>query len=114
VLSALAIGQSSSDWVEIKDPGELRALLSNKTLRGNGWVAHFRSDGKGVFVLEGRKPAPRTWEVKGKDQACFTRPDGTTNCYRYQRVLKTNQIVSTNVQNGVSAIFTVEDGIPNF
>jgi len=114
MLSASAIAQSSSAWVEIKDPGELRALLSNKTLRGNGWVAHFRSDGKGIFILEGRDPSPRTWEVKGTDQACFTRPDAVTNCYRYQRVLKTNQIVSTNVQTGGSAIFTVEDGIPKF
>ena len=120
-LSASAAAQSSKDWVDVKDPKELRAIYSDKTFRGkdgNGapFVAHFRSDGKGIAVDKDQR-IPRTWEVKGKDQVCITITDAkTTNCFRLQRNKKNrNEIVAQHV-GGYPWIlqFTVEDGIPQF
>ena len=115
MLSAPAVAQSPKDWVDIKDPQELRTLYSNKTFRGNGWVGHYRADGKGILIAQGGKPAPRTWEVKGKDQVCATPEGGATSCFRFQRHRKNrNEVVLTNVKDGMSFNFTVEDGIPKF
>jgi hypothetical protein len=116
MLSAPAMPQSSKDWVDIKDPKELRALYSNKTFKGNDWVAHFRDDGKAILIVQGGKPIPRTWEVKGKDQACITSTEvGVTNCFRFQRHRKNrNEVMQTSVKDGTTLIVTVEDGIPQF
>lgn len=121
VLSTLVLGHAhvpalaADDWVEIKDPSELRALYSNKTFRGNGWIGHYRADGTGVLIFAGAKPAPRTWEVRGKDQVCATPESGTTRCATFKRSTKDpRQILLTFVQDNVSTLFTVEDGVPNF
>jgi hypothetical protein len=50
--------QDAKDWVDIKDPQELRALYSNNTFKGKDWmdrpwVGHYRSDGQGVILFEG-------------------------------------------------------------
>ena len=119
LLSASAVAQSSKDWVDIKDPKELRAIYSDKTFRGKDgrgtpFVAHYRSDGKGIVVNKDQR-IPRTWEVKGKDQVCITSPE-TTNCFRLERNKKNrNEIVARNVKNPSWILqFTVEDGIPQF
>lgn len=115
VLPAPVLAQSSSDWVDIKDPIELRALYSNKTFRGNGWVGHYRADGKGIFISQGGKPQPRTWEVKGNDWVCVAPSDGPANCFRFQRNRKKpNELVVINVTSGATLNFTLEDGIPKF
>ena len=115
VLPAPLSAQSSSDWVDIKDPSELRALYSNKTFRGNGWVGHYRADGKGIVISQGGKPQPRTWEVKGNDQVCVTPSDGTASCFRFQRNRKKpNELVLINATSGFAATFTLEEGIPKF
>lgn len=114
-LSALAIAQGWKDWVDIKNAQELRALYSNKTFRGNGWVGHYRADGKGILIAQGGKPVPRTWEVKGNDQVCVTPEGGATSCFRFQRNSKNrSQVLLTNVKDGMSLSFTLEDGIPKF
>ena len=45
---------ASQDWVDIKNPKELRALYSNKTFRstfsGVPVVEHYRADGKGILL----------------------------------------------------------------
>jgi hypothetical protein len=111
ILSTPTMPQSSKDWVDIKDPKELRALYSNKTFRGtHDWVGHFRADGKSILIVLGGKPSPRTWEVKGNDQVCITSTE-----VRFQRHRKNrNEVMQTNVKDGSILIFTVEDGIPKF
>jgi hypothetical protein len=117
-LSASTDAQSSKDWVDVKDPKELRAIYSDKTFRGKDgsgtpFVAHYRSDGKGIMVSRDQR-IPRTWEVKGKDQVCITSTE-TTNCYRLQRNKKNrNEIAARNVKDHWLLQFTVEDGIPQF
>jgi hypothetical protein len=81
---------TSKDWVDIKDPNELRALYSNKTQKGYftfdtpvSWVLHSRADGNGTILYEGRS-RPMTWEVKADDQVCLKWPGGSP-CLRLQR-----------------------------
>jgi hypothetical protein len=114
-MSALA--QSSKDWVDVKNPKELRSLFSNKTFRGRAplgnFVAHYRADGKGVLIWESGQRVPRTWAVKG-NQVCVTDPQ-VTNCYEVQRNRKKrNDIVATQVRDRWISQFTVEDGVPQF
>ena len=65
---------ASSDWMDIKNAKDLRALFSNKTFRstvgGVPVVEHYRSDGKGILIAAESR-VPRTWEVKGKDQCVY-------------------------------------------
>jgi hypothetical protein len=115
-LCAPAVAQSPKDWIDIKNPQELRELFSNKTFKFRGGrVGHYRADGNGIFIEPGAKPQPRKWEIKGKDQVCFTRETGTTSCVRLQRNRTTpSQLVMTDVNSGMPFSFTVEDGIPRF
>jgi hypothetical protein len=116
--TALCLASNTSlaqDWVLIKSAKELTALYSNKTLKGNGWIAHYRADGRGIQIIQNGKPVPRTWKVVGNDQICATVDNGTTNCFRYQRHQQNrNEIIITNVKDGMTFNATVQDGIPNF
>jgi hypothetical protein len=118
MFSASAMSQNSTDWVDIKDPKELRALYSNKTFHGKvvggpAWVAYHRSDGKALLVINGKK-IPRTWRVKGNDQVCVTTTTETT-CYTYQRNRKNpNEILLYDAKDGLSMLATVQDGVPDF
>lgn len=106
---------SGSDWVDIKDPAELRALYSDKTFRGSGWVGHYRADGTGVFTVQGSQPVKRKWAVKGNDQVCVTPETGSMQCFTFKYVSRDRrQAMATNASTGLSAIFTIEDGIPKF
>jgi hypothetical protein len=115
-LIGVPVLAQASDWVDIKDPKELRALYSNKTFRGNGWVGHYRADGTGVLIRERtKKPERRTWAVKGNDQVCATPENGATRCHTFKYVSKDRkQVMVTPVSGGPSYIFTVEDGVPKF
>jgi hypothetical protein len=114
-LCLLSMSVSASDWIDIKDPNELTALYSNKTLKGNGWIGHYRADGKGILIPQNGKPVSRTWKVKGNDQVCATLESGATSCFRFQRHRKNrNEIVLTNVKDGMTFNATVTDGIPKF
>ena len=117
-FSAVAFSQSSKDMEDVKTPGELRELFSNKTFKSSAWTAHFRSDGKGQFIEANRKPEPSTWAIKGEDQVCITRMGAnltSNNCYRYQRHTKNRAwITQINVANDGSYMITLEDGIPKF
>jgi hypothetical protein len=112
--------QGSKDWVEIKDPDELRALYSNKTFRfihaevNKPAAIYYRADGKGVMVLGDRR-YPRTWEIKGANQVCINDDIRGQWCYRVQRNLKkTGEILLVPGIGGVGQFMTVEDGIPKF
>ncbi|MBM4348202.1 MAG: DUF3990 domain-containing protein [Deltaproteobacteria bacterium] len=116
---------ASQDWVDIKNPNELRALCSNKTFRstfgGGPIVEHYRADGKGIFI-SGEIRTPRTWEVKGNDQVCFSSEKGT-DCCRFQRNKKyPDEYVRRCTYDSewgrelrvFMTILKVEDGIPEF
>lgn len=106
---------SGTEWVDIKDPSELRALYSNKTFRGNGWIGHYRADGTGVVVIQGSQPVRRTWTVKGRDQVCVTPEMGSVQCFTFKYTSDDRKsILVTNVATTGSVLFTVEDGIPKF
>jgi len=115
---AFTLAHAQSEWVDIKDPKELRALYSNKTFKGKDyldrqWVGHYRLDGQGVVIMDGQR-YPRTWEVKSSDLVCVHRAMSAI-CYRLQR--HRSRLATYRVLNeaGVSqGEFTVEDGIPKF
>lgn len=103
------------DWVDVRDPTELRALFSNKTFRGNGWLGHYREDGTGILVAQGSQPVKRTWAVKGADQVCVTPETGSIQCFTFKYVSPDRrQVMVTNASTGGSTLFTVEDGVPKF
>ncbi len=109
---------AQSEWIDIKDPNELRALYSNKTFKGKdwmdrSWVGHYRADGAGIMILEGGR-YPRTWEVSGSDQICVTTSMNRA-CYRFQRHKLKNISYRAFNEAGVKVSdFDVEDGVPKF
>jgi len=107
---------ASQNWVDVKDPKELRALHSNKTFRYTSMqvpvVEHYRADGKGIWITAQQR-APITWEVKG-DQVCIAYPDQPL-CWDYQRSKKNpDEYVRRCQSNAWMAVVTVENGIPEF
>ena len=109
---------ASSDWVDIKNPKDLRALFSNKTFRstvgGVPVVEHYRSDGKGILI-GGENRVPRTWEVKSNDQVCVSDATKGTDCCRFQRSKKNrDEYVRRCQYDSYMGTFMVEDGIPEF
>lgn len=109
---------SQGEWVDIKDPSELRALYSNKTFKGKDWmdrpwVGHYRADGNGIMLFQGGR-YPRTWEVQGNDQVCVKALTGPA-CYRIKRHrTKPATYRSHNLTSDQIVEFVAEDGIPNF
>ena len=117
ITSVPAASQSSTYWVDIVDPSELRALHSNKTHKGKGadgvsFVAHYRADGKALFVRANER-IPRTWEIKGDDQVCYS-DEKFPGCRRFQRGKANPAEFNVIHEAGWSALFRVEDGIPQF
>ena len=119
-MAAAALGAAAglaqaADWVDIKDPDELRALYSNKTFRGNGWVGHYRADGTGVLIVQNGPPSRRTWEIKAPDQVCVTPEVGSRQCFTVKYATKDRKtLIIVNVANQGAVFFTVEDGVPKF
>lgn len=117
-LLASAAPALASDWQDIKDPAELRALYSNKTIRGKDWmdrpfVGHYRSDGQGVLLFKGDRYS-RTWAVKGDDQVCIS-TSVRTRCYRFQRhTAKPGVYRIIDVHDDRPTMVTVEEGVPKF
>ena len=119
ILSSPAV---SEQWVDIKDPKELRTLYSNKTFRGTwggvAFVEHFRADGKGILIYTtDQRQIPCTWEIKGDDQVCVS-SEILTGCWQFQRSKKNpDEYVRKNPSGPYgpcSEIIKAEDGIPQF
>jgi len=109
---------ASQEWVDIKNPKELRSLYSNKTFRstygGVPIVDHYRDDGKGISI-SGELRTPQTWEVKGNDQVCISDERMGTNCCRFQRSKKNpDEYVRRCTYENRMSIIKIEDGIPKF
>ncbi len=124
VIAGAALGLASTlataeEWVDIKDPAELRALYSNKTFKGKdyldrAWVGHYRADGRGVMVLQDGSRIPRTWAVEGKDRVCVESQFPRV-CVHIQRdKAKAGVYRSINIANDMKTMFVVEDGVPQF
>jgi hypothetical protein len=112
----LSSSAASQQWVDIKDPKELRTLHSNKTVKGNKsggvtFVEHYYADGKGIRICAQQRE-PFTWEVKGNDQVCLSLPN-ETECWQFKRSKKNREeYVRTNPSNAFMEIIKVEDGTP--
>jgi len=112
---------TSKNWVDIKDPSELRTLFSDKTFSGKGqydvnvaWTSYNRSDGHGIFVSHDSKRYPYTWKVTGADQVCF-QTERDTRCNRYQRHgTHAAAYRSLNLKTNQFNEFTIKDGVPKF
>ena len=115
ILSGPAVSQQ---WVDIKDPKELRTLHSNKTIKGKKtgevtFAEHYRADGKGIRV-SAQQREPFTWEIRGSDQVCLSLPNGS-ECWRFQRSKKyPNEYVRREPKHAWMEVVKVEDGIPDF
>ena len=113
----LSSSVASQDWVDIKDPKELRALHSNKTFRCLDvvpFVEHYRADGKGMLIHSSEDRLACTWEVKGNDQVCVSTERGTW-CWQFQRSKRNpDEYVRREQSTTYMQIFKVEDGIPGF
>ena len=109
---------ASEEWVDIKNPEELRALHSDKTFICNikevPFTEHYRADGKGIWIFSKIHRLACTWKVKGNDQVCITTESGTS-CWNFKRSKKNpNEYVKKNPDTAYAQIFKVEEGIPKF
>jgi len=90
VTTGCATVDESKDWVDIKDPNELRAIYSDKTIKGHltfdysrPYTLYSKADGTGRIHYEGRQ-IDMTWKLNGNDQVCLKWP-GASPCLLYQR-----------------------------
>ena len=117
LLIPQAAAQSSSEWADVKDPQELRALYADKTHRSRAFVGYYRADGTGLLQARGSENRiPRTWAVRGS-QVCTGPKDEEPTCFHLQRSTKVpNEVLAQGERRGQKVMlwFTVEDGIPKF
>jgi hypothetical protein len=114
ILTSPAVSQQ---WVDVKDPKDLKALHSNKTFKFTYMqvpvVEHYRADGKGIRISAQLRD-PFTWEVKG-DQVCVVPYHDLTPCWQYQHSKKNpEEYVRREPKHGIMQVIKVEDGIPEF
>ena len=116
LFSVPTVARSQSDWIDVKNPKEIRALLANNSLTdGWGTVRSFRADGKVLAVYQSGNRTQHTWEVKGNDQVCATPPiAGVGECWRIQRDRQDQSKVGFVFSKGMSLAQTVKAGVPNF
>lgn len=116
LLCLLSASAMSQEWIDVKDPKELRTLVSNKTVKGlwndgKPFVSYNREDGAALRIYEGQR-IQRRWEIKGADQYCITEA-AETYCYRVQRHANRNEIRVLH-ESGFAGDLVVEDGVPQF
>ena len=111
---------ASQNWVDIKDPKDLRALFSNKTFRstvgGVSVVEHYRADGKGVFDrLFWRDAYSLHLGGQGQRSGVYIR------CEEGRRLLSVptfqenrDEYVRRCQYDSYMGTFIVEDGVPEF
>jgi hypothetical protein len=117
LVSAPAVAQSSEDWVDIKDPDELKALYSNTTFRGklaNGdaFTAYNRADGLRQFVFANRDEIQK-WRADG-NEICFQGryiniPEVCTTFQKH--ATRNGEYQARRVKDGATTTFKVEPGI---
>jgi len=117
LVSATAIAQSSKDWVDIKDPSELKALFSNTTFRGknaagDSFTAYNRGDGLRQIVILYEDVILKWW-VNG-NEVCYQPADrrvpGVRETFQKHATRK-GEYQSRRVKDGALATFKVEPGI---
>jgi hypothetical protein len=117
LFGVLSTSAWSQEWKDVKDPKEIRKLLSNKTLSGLGAdgrqaLSYFRADGVGLKVVEGER-IPRTWTVKDEGMYCVTEKD--EYCFRVQQSTAKPSEIRATFESGLHELeFHIEDGIPGF
>jgi hypothetical protein len=117
LLSAPAVAQNSKDWVDIKDPNELKALYSNTTFRGKtptgeAFTAYNRSDGLRQIVIP-QWDGIQKWRVNGSE-VCSQNNDGSQPemCYTIlKHATRKGEYQSRRVKDGAITTFKVELGI---
>jgi len=105
---------AQGEWIDIHDPAEVRAIYTNTTIRGMGFVGYYRADGRGVMTAADRKPQGRRWFVKDDGQGCAAIDAGPTLCYRFQRHRDSPSLIRIrDIANGANFTATVEQGVPD-
>lgn len=84
-----AQAQADQQWIPIKDPEEVKTLISGRAIDGKHWVEYYRADGNMAYL---NRPADslviRKWTVNEKGELCtsvFSKPEYTVDCYKLQR-----------------------------
>lgn len=115
-FSVPSVAHSQSDWSDVKNPKEIRALLANNSLTNSwGTVWSFRADGKALAVNQSGGRTQHTWNVKGNDQACATPPmAGAGECWRIQRSRHDQSKLRFVYSDGMGVAMTVKAGVPSF
>ena len=116
LLAVPTVAQSQSDWIDVKNPKEIRALLANSSFSDSwGTVRSFRADGKVLAVSQSGRRTQHIWEVKSNDQVCATPLiDSPGECWRIQRNRQDQTKVRFVFSGGMSVAMTVKAGVPNF
>ena len=116
-LLAFAAGGAvaQSEWLDIQGEGELRALYTNTTIRGQGFVGYYRDDGRGFMVAQNGRTQGRRWSVQDDRQVCVALDGGGRPCFRFQRHKDNPRLIRiVDADKGFVLTATVESGIPDF
>lgn len=106
---------AQSEWLDVQGAKDLTAIYSNTTIRGQGFVGYYRSDGRGFLVAGNGKPQGRRWTVKDDKQVCAALDGGGVPCFRFQRHKDNPRLIRViDVEKGYGFTATIEDGIPDF
>ena len=87
-LSA-AGSQADQEWIAIKNPDEVRTLISGRAIDGKHWVEYYRAVGNMAYLYRPEDSLViRNWKVDDNGRLCstvFSKPEFVVDCYELQR-----------------------------
>jgi hypothetical protein len=116
LAAAPAFAQGSKEWVEIKDPTELRALFANTTFKGrnqagDAFTAYNHVDGMRQLVIS-QMDFMQHWRING-GEACFQIRDRSTpeTCLTYSKhSTRKGEYQSRRAKDGAISSFALTPG----
>lgn len=115
--SASQIAQSAT-WQAMTGASTLHEFVSGTTAElqlteGVTAIGQYKADGS-AEIRAWNETFPRTWQVKGEDQVCYTSEENRTNCFTFERDADTpGHYRSRNVATGEVVLFRVLDATAN-
>ncbi len=105
----------ADNWQPLTGAERLQAFVSGATVDiqirpGVTAVGAYHPDGT-AEIRAWNETFPRTWEVKGDDQVCYTSEEGQTNCYTFEQNLDDAlEFRARHIESGEMFIFRAVDG----
>ena len=113
LIFSTANAQQDSQWVTVKNPSDLRDLVSDRAMDAKGWVYYLRADGKMIYLNRSFDSLVfREWTIKDNGELCSTvygHPENVIECLIFQRSSSDSNLYRAKDEAHGTSIFRFVD-----